>query len=65
MNKKLEEEFALKPVRTIKSYWTLTRWTKKNYLRYLKNEKNKSSRKSDVKKSSVQATNNSQQEKNE
>ena len=63
MNKKLAEEFKLKPIEPMKSYWTVTRWTKKSYREFLKNEKNKSSCKSNVKKSSVQAANNSKQEK--
>ncbi len=66
MNKKIAEEFALKPITPSKSYFTINRWTKKNFLEWKKNEdrKAKSSRKSHVEKSTVQAANNSQQEKN-
>tara|TARA_B100000287_G_C20555934_1_gene750417 strand:- start:568 stop:771 length:204 start_codon:yes stop_codon:yes gene_type:complete len=66
MNKKIAEEFALKPIVPSKSYFTINRWTKQSFLRWKKNENRKaqSSRKSHVEKSTVQATNNSQQEKN-
>ena len=55
MNKKIAEEFALKPITPSKSYFTINRWTKKNFLEWKKNEdrKAKSSRKSHVKKSTV------------
>tara|TARA_Y100000004_G_scaffold39382_1_gene42357 strand:+ start:762 stop:962 length:201 start_codon:yes stop_codon:yes gene_type:complete len=66
MSKKLEEEFGLKPIKPHK-YFTGNQWTKRSFMEWKANEnkKAKSSRKSDVKKSSVQTTNNSQQEKNE
>ena len=66
MSKKLKEEFGLKPIKPHK-YFTGNQWTKRSYMEWKANEnkKAKSSRKSNVKKSSVQAANNSQQKENE